>query len=143
MAAVLACDMAAAAARHHGRSAVLSNPDFCGLPTCLRVNWWRARQCHAPVCDIRLSGGYRRRIVERGRGNFARHVSGAANRSCYPAPLHSSRGDALAMIEGAQWRRWVFFYIPLGVFVFVLLFPFYWMMVTTVRPDSELYPPGS
>ena len=45
------------------------------------------------------------------------------------------------MIEGAQWRRWVFFYIPLGVFVFVLLFPFYWMMVTTVRPDSELYRP--
>ena len=45
------------------------------------------------------------------------------------------------MIEGAKWRRWVFFYIPLGVFVFVLLFPFYWMMVTTVRPDSELYRP--
>ena len=45
------------------------------------------------------------------------------------------------MIEGAKWRRWVFFYIPLGVFVFVLLFPFYWMMVTTVRPDNELYRP--
>ena len=45
------------------------------------------------------------------------------------------------MIEGARWRRWVYFYIPLGVFVFVLLFPFYWMMVTTVRPDNELYRP--
>ena len=45
------------------------------------------------------------------------------------------------MIEGAKWRRWVFFYIPLGVFVFWLLFPFYWMLVTTVRPDSELYRP--
>jgi multiple sugar transport system permease protein len=43
------------------------------------------------------------------------------------------------MIEGAQWKRWIFFYIPLGVFVFVLLFPFYWMIVTTVRPDNELY----
>jgi len=45
------------------------------------------------------------------------------------------------MIEGAQWKRWIFFYIPLGLFVFVLLVPFYWMIVTTVRPDNELYRP--
>jgi multiple sugar transport system permease protein len=45
------------------------------------------------------------------------------------------------MIEGEKWKRWVFFYIPMVVFVFVLLFPFYWMAITTVRPDSELYRP--
>src|SRR5438477_541704 len=45
------------------------------------------------------------------------------------------------MIEGAKWRRWVYFYLPLGAFVFLLLFPFYWMFVTTFRPDSELYRP--
>jgi multiple sugar transport system permease protein len=45
------------------------------------------------------------------------------------------------MIEGAKWRRWVYFRIPLALFVFLLLFPFYWMMVTTVRPDGELYRP--
>ena len=45
------------------------------------------------------------------------------------------------MIEGAKWRRWAFFHIPLGVFVVVLLFPFYWMLVTAVRPDNELYRP--
>src|SRR5216683_557603 len=45
------------------------------------------------------------------------------------------------MVEGALWRRWVFFYTPLTAFVVSLLFPFYWMMVTTVRPDSELYRP--
>jgi multiple sugar transport system permease protein len=45
------------------------------------------------------------------------------------------------MIEGAKWRRWVYFYIPLAIFVFVLLFPFYWMLVTSVRPDRELYRP--
>jgi multiple sugar transport system permease protein len=45
------------------------------------------------------------------------------------------------MIEGARWRRWVFFYVPLCAFIFLLLFPFYWMMVTTVRPDNELYRP--
>ena len=45
------------------------------------------------------------------------------------------------MIEGALWRKWVFFYIPLTLFVFVLLFPFYWMLITTFRPDGELYRP--
>ncbi|HLH92984.1 MAG TPA: carbohydrate ABC transporter permease [Xanthobacteraceae bacterium] len=45
------------------------------------------------------------------------------------------------MIEGAKWRRWVFFYIPLGIFILWLLFPFYWMLVTSVRPDRELYRP--
>ncbi len=39
------------------------------------------------------------------------------------------------MIEGHAWRKWVYFYVPLVVFVFLLLFPFYWMVVTTVRPD--------
>jgi len=45
------------------------------------------------------------------------------------------------MIEGARWRRWVFFHIPLLLFIVGLLFPFYWMIVTTVRPDNELYRP--
>jgi multiple sugar transport system permease protein len=45
------------------------------------------------------------------------------------------------MIEGARWRRWVFFNLPLVMFVLVLLFPFYWMIITTVRPDGELYRP--
>ena len=35
-------------------------------------------------------------------------------------------------------RRWVTTYIPLGVFVVVLLFPFYWMVVTSLKPNEEL-----
>ena len=35
-------------------------------------------------------------------------------------------------------RRWVTVYIPLGIFVFVLLFPFYWMVITSVKPKNEL-----
>jgi multiple sugar transport system permease protein len=35
-------------------------------------------------------------------------------------------------------RRWVTVYIPLGIFVFVLLFPFYWMVITSVKPNNEL-----
>ncbi len=35
-------------------------------------------------------------------------------------------------------RRVVTVYIPLAIFVFVLLFPFYWMTLTTFKPDREL-----
>lgn len=35
-------------------------------------------------------------------------------------------------------RRTVTVYIPLGIFVFVLLFPFYWMTITSFKPDGEL-----
>ncbi len=36
-------------------------------------------------------------------------------------------------------RRLFTLYLPLGVFLFVLLFPFYWMTTTTFKPDDELY----
>jgi multiple sugar transport system permease protein len=35
-------------------------------------------------------------------------------------------------------RRTVTVYLPLVAFVFVLLFPFYWMAITSVKPDQEL-----
>ena len=36
-------------------------------------------------------------------------------------------------------RRAVTIYLPLACFVFVLLFPFYWMTITTLKPNHELY----
>src|SRR3954465_3501102 len=45
------------------------------------------------------------------------------------------------MIEGAIWRKWAFFYLPMALFLIFLLFPFYWMVITSVRPDGELYRP--
>ena len=36
-------------------------------------------------------------------------------------------------------RRLVTVYLPLGVMMFLLLFPFYWMATTTFKPDAELY----
>ena len=36
-------------------------------------------------------------------------------------------------------RRIVTLYIPLSLFVIVLLFPFYWMAITTFKPNNELY----
>lgn len=35
-------------------------------------------------------------------------------------------------------RRIVVIYLPLAIFVFVLLFPFYWMAITAVKPNSQL-----
>jgi multiple sugar transport system permease protein len=38
-----------------------------------------------------------------------------------------------------RWKRWLFFNIPLAIFIVGTLFPFYWMFITSVRPDEELY----
>jgi multiple sugar transport system permease protein len=35
-------------------------------------------------------------------------------------------------------RRVVTVFLPLGVFLFVLLFPFYWMVITSLKPNEEL-----
>lgn len=35
-------------------------------------------------------------------------------------------------------RRFITLYLPLSIFVLVLLFPFYWMAITAIKPNSEL-----
>ena len=50
-------------------------------------------------------------------------------------------GSGSGMVEGAVWKKWLYFYIPLFVFMVGTLFPFYWMLVTAFRPDGELYRP--
>lgn len=57
-------------------------------------------------------------------------------------PTQSARPDADA--SGMDHlvslpRRVVTVYLPLGVFVFVLLFPFYWMTITAIKSNEELY----
>jgi len=44
-----------------------------------------------------------------------------------------------SMVIERRWKRWVYFYIPMTIFVIGTLFPFYWMLITSIRPDSELY----
>jgi multiple sugar transport system permease protein len=36
-------------------------------------------------------------------------------------------------------KRLMVFYIPLFLFLTAMLFPFYWMLITSVKPDVELY----
>ena len=42
------------------------------------------------------------------------------------------------MIEGALWRKWVFFYAPMALFLLFLLFPFYWMMITSFKTEDQM-----
>ncbi|MEO7649977.1 MAG: carbohydrate ABC transporter permease, partial [Bryobacteraceae bacterium] len=35
-------------------------------------------------------------------------------------------------------RRWFTTYVPIGGFLIVLLFPFYWMAITAFKPNAEL-----
>jgi multiple sugar transport system permease protein len=35
-------------------------------------------------------------------------------------------------------RRMITIYLPLAIFVFILLFPFYWMSLTSIKPNGEL-----
>jgi multiple sugar transport system permease protein len=43
------------------------------------------------------------------------------------------------MVIERRWKKWLYFHIPLTVFILFTLFPFYWMAVTAFRPDPELY----
>ncbi|MGE5794200.1 MAG: carbohydrate ABC transporter permease [Bacteroidota bacterium] len=43
------------------------------------------------------------------------------------------------MVIERKWKKVVYFYIPLAIFIVFTLFPFYWMAVTAMRPDPELY----
>lgn len=37
------------------------------------------------------------------------------------------------------YKRLIVFYIPLFMFLVAMLFPFYWMLITSMKPDAELY----
>jgi multiple sugar transport system permease protein len=58
-----------------------------------------------------------------------------SDRATTPAATDSTGMAYLATLP----RRVVTIYTPLAVFMIVLLFPFYWMAVTTFKPNDELY----
>ena len=55
------------------------------------------------------------------------------------APV-ASKGDeseGMSYLESLP-RRLVTLYLPLAVLLIVLLFPFYWMALTSIKPDEQL-----
>ena len=54
-----------------------------------------------------------------------------------PATPETTDSQVMKYLESTR-RRLVTLYLPLAAFLFVLLFPFYWMAITTFKPNEEL-----
>ena len=52
---------------------------------------------------------------------------------------HLTEKESTGVIDWSSGpRRFVMLYLPLSIFVLVLLFPFYWMAITAIKPNAEL-----
>ena len=51
--------------------------------------------------------------------------------------VHGDDTEGMSYLESLP-RRVVTLYLPLGVILLVLLFPFYWMALTAIKPDEQL-----
>ncbi|HVX77887.1 MAG TPA: carbohydrate ABC transporter permease [Bradyrhizobium sp.] len=53
------------------------------------------------------------------------------------AAAQSDDSEGMSYLESLP-RRVVTLYIPLGIILVILLFPFYWMALTAIKPDEQL-----
>ena len=72
---------------------------------------------------------------------MAMSESSALGKAAAPAPASTPKKGSEGGMGYLETRRTrlATVYLPLGVFLFVLLFPFYWMAVTTFKGKDELY----
>src|ERR1044072_8722019 len=66
-----------------------------------------------------------------------------ADKAVKPSAVLHGSSPAADNSEGMSYldslpRRLVTLYLPLGIILLVLLFPFYWMGLTAVKPDEQL-----
>ena len=54
-----------------------------------------------------------------------------------PTAAKDDHSEGMSYLQSVP-RRLVTLYLPLGIIVVVLLFPFYWMALTSVKPDDQL-----
>ena len=54
-----------------------------------------------------------------------------------PTIAQADHSEGMSYLQSVP-RRLVTLYLPLSIIVFVLLFPFYWMALTAVKPDAQL-----
>jgi multiple sugar transport system permease protein len=59
--------------------------------------------------------------------------------SASPGTTNTASATPDQMAWESRGRRVVTIYLPLAVFLIVLLFPFYWMAITSFKPNAELY----
>ena len=66
-------------------------------------------------------------------------MSQTANQATAATPAAPTYSDGGMEYLVTRQRKLVTVYLPLAAFTFVLLFPFYWMTVTTFKPNEEMY----
>src|SRR5262249_6185045 len=99
----------------------------------------RALQQHARVRDLRLRDRHARGKVGPGRLHLAVPLPIPAHGHRDPAVVHPAERLSMAVRYGSPLKRTLTFHVPLALLVGVTLFPFYWMVITSIRPDVELY----
>ena len=58
-------------------------------------------------------------------------------KSILSTPARVDNSEGMSYLQSVP-RRLVTLYLPLSIIVIVLLFPFYWMALTSVKPDNQL-----
>ena len=64
-------------------------------------------------------------------------MTDSALQSKVPAASQSDESEGMSYLESLP-RRLVTLYLPLFIILVVLLFPFYWMALTSIKPDEQL-----
>src|SRR5207302_10450176 len=54
-----------------------------------------------------------------------------------PTAARDDHSEGMSYLQSVP-RRLVTLYLPLSIIVIVLLFPFYWMALTAIKPDDQL-----
>ena len=57
--------------------------------------------------------------------------------SSAPTVAKDDHSEGMSYLQSVP-RRIVTLYIPLSIIVVILLFPFYWMALTSLKPDNQL-----
>ena len=58
-------------------------------------------------------------------------------KSILSTPARVDNSEGMSYLQSVP-RRMVTLYLPLSIIVVILLFPFYWMALTSVKPDNQL-----
>src|SRR5258706_8458655 len=165
MAALLVRDAAAPHADHRGRNDVFRALHLHRFPADLRHHARRSAERDAPDGDAFVPARDFRRLARRGRRDRDRDgavpprrdplqllrpaaarlaARGRGQMNAQPRPKKPAVvADEALSAEGMGYlesipRRVVTLYVPLAIFLFVLLFPFYWMVTTSLKPNAEL-----
>jgi multiple sugar transport system permease protein len=64
-------------------------------------------------------------------------MTDSALQSKVPAASQSDESEGMSYLESLP-RRLITLYLPLFIILVVLLFPFYWMALTSIKPDEQL-----